>query len=101
MTNSINTEKIMSKVKYYKNKRGYFISSDLNLNVEKLIGVTVIENEEEAENEFKEINGLDQEDGVYIPEIFEHEGVIYGTDLNTMEFELEETPEEYISNYNI
>jgi hypothetical protein len=91
----------MSKVKYYKNKDDYFLCSNLDINVEKLIGVTIIESGEEAEKEFKKINGIDEEDGVYIPEIFKYEGVVYGTDLNTMEFELEESPEDYINNYII
>jgi hypothetical protein len=92
----------MSKVKFYKNKRDYFIQSNLEIDPSKLDGVEIIDDQEEAEQQFRAINGLDDEDGVYIPELLVDNGVLCGTTLNDCQFEIEdETAEEYINNYDL
>lgn len=90
------------KEKFYKNKKGYFIRSSMAIDVNKLDGVEVIENQNDAENQFRETNGLERNDGVYIPAVFELNGVIYATGLNDCEFPIEEdTAEQYINQYTV
>jgi hypothetical protein len=88
-------------VKYYINQEGYFIASPLELDESKLVGVTIITDEAEAERQFKADNGMDEDDGVYIPELYEKNGVFYVTELNSCAFPIDSSPEDYINTYTV
>ena len=50
---------------------------------------------------YKENNGVNDDDGVFIPSIIEQDGHLYGEALNTCLFKINTSIEDYISNYNL
>tara|TARA_R110001583_G_scaffold52147_1_gene162160 strand:+ start:1220 stop:1495 length:276 start_codon:yes stop_codon:yes gene_type:complete len=88
------------KKRCYVNKYGYFNLSSMDIDESLLIGVEIIDDMATAERRFKEENDMADEEDVFIPSVFESEGVIYGEDLNTCASPIEElSAEEYINNY--
>jgi hypothetical protein len=86
----------------YINQHGYSILSSMAIDESKLVGATVITDIEEAERRFKEANSMDENDDVFIPSVFEKDGVIYGEDLNACAYPIEESSaEDYINNYEM
>ena len=57
------------KMKYFKNKNGYLLCTDIPVDGGKLDEVVIINSIEQAEEIFRENNGLSAEDGVFIPSI--------------------------------
>lgn len=88
-------------LKFYRNKNSYFIQSTVNIDTSKLKGVTVITSEKEAERQFREVCGMDEDDGVYIPSVSMIDGVLHGTSLNDIQFKINTSAEDYINNYNL
>jgi CRISPR/Cas system-associated protein Cas10 (large subunit of type III CRISPR-Cas system) len=86
--------------KYYENKLGYLICTKLPVDINKLKGVSVIDSLEKAEDVFRTNNNLDIDDGVFIPSIIEKYGQLYGEGLNSCFCEVDETIEDYISQYD-
>ena len=90
-----------SNMKYYQNKRGYMLCTELPVDTNKLKGIVVIDNIKQAEEAFRANNGLDEDDGVFIPSIIEKDGQLYGQGLNTCFGEVDKTVEDYISQYSL
>ena len=91
-----------TKAKFYINQHGYFIQSPVDINPDKLVDTQILEDEAEAERLFRLNNGLDADEGVYIPELIIKDGTLFGSGLNTVFSEIEESSaEEYINNYRV
>jgi hypothetical protein len=85
--------------KYYKNKLGYFFMTALPVDTSKLDNVTVIEDEEQAMQEFREICGLDNDEGVFIPSINEVDGIIHAESTNAFLYPIESDIETFINEF--
>ncbi len=86
---------------YYRNKLSYFLVSALPVDTSKLIDVTVIHDIEQAEREFRDINDLTLDDGVFIPSIFEQGGVVFAEGMNACAAPISTSIEDYINNYDM
>ena len=88
-------------MKYYENKSGYLLCTELPVDSSKLAGVKIINTLEEAENVFHENNGSSVEDGVFIPSVVEKNGQLYVQGLNTCFDEVDKPIEDCISQYSL
>lgn len=88
-------------VKFYKNRRSYFIQSNVDIDTSKLVDVDVIDSQEDAERDFRVQNSIPENEGVYIPSLTLKDGVLYGTTLNDCTVKVEGTAEDYINDYDL
>lgn len=86
---------------YYRNKRDYFLMSSLPVDVSKLDGVAVIHDLEQAEREFRDINGFDEDEDVFIPSIMEIDGVVVAESVNAFICPIECSIETFINEFDI
>lgn len=90
-------------MKYYENKLGYLLCTELTVNTALLDQVNVIDSQDEAENLFRETNEIPANESVFIPAIIidKETDTLLAEQLDTLLQEVDTTIEQYINEYTV